>query len=345
MCLVISAVVSVVSTGRQFDGLSTQATNCIRCEIIVRMQGRFSIALGIGLACCQWAAALNPALDVEQYAHTAWTVRDGFFKGIIYAIAQTPDGYLWLETEFGLVRFDGVRSVPWETPPGEHLPGSDIRSLFATRDRRLWIGTTDEYANLRSYAYGLDAADQANNMTVNFTYNLPNATKLVKQKAIGYAFDHWVLSGISQFASGFPAAISFTTTNSENLNGGGDAQRVDVIGNAFSGNIHTFTQWFNTSAFVLPGMNDPGNAGKFDVRQPGVNNNDMAIAKSFPIKSEKRNLAFRWEAYNVFNHTQYAGLNTAAKFTPAGVQTNTLFGEVTSTRTPRVMQGSLRFTF
>jgi hypothetical protein len=202
-----------------------------------------------------------------------------------------------------------------------------------------------EYANLRSYAYGLDGSDQTHNMTINFTYNIPNATMLVKNKLIGYAFDHWVLSGISQFSTGTPAAISFTTTNSENLNGGGDPQRVDVTCNAFSGNIHTFTQWFNASCFALPGMNDPGNAGKYDVRQPGVNNDDMAIAKNFPLKNEKRYFSFRWEAYNVFNHTQYASVNTAAKFTPAGVQTNTLFGEVVSTRTPRVMQGSLRFTF
>lgn len=162
---------------------------------------------------------------------------------------------------------------------------------------------------------------------------------------IGFAFDHWVLSGISQFTTGMPAAISFSTTNSENLNGGGDPQRVDVVGNAFSGDIHKFGQWFNTAAFALPGMNDPGNAGKYDVRQPGVNHNDMAISKNFPVKGERRYFSFRWEAYNVFNHTQFASVNTAAKFTPAGVQTNTLFGTVVSTRTPRVMQGSLRFTF
>ena len=201
------------------------------------------------------------------------------------------------------------------------------------------------YANLRSYAYGLDGADQTHNMTINFTYNIPRATRLVKNKLVGYVFDNWILSGVSQFATGTPAAISFTTTNSANLNGGGDAQRVDVVGNAFSGNIHTFYQWFNPAAFALPGTNDPGNAGKYDVRQPGVNNNDMALAKNFPIRSEKRIITLRWEAYNVFNHTQYATLNTAARFTPAGVQTNTLFGEVVSTRTPRVMQGSLRFTF
>ena len=61
-------------------------------------------------------------LDVSQYAHTAWTVRDGFSLGNIYAMAQTPDGYLWFGTEFGLLRFDGVRSIPWQPPAGQHLP-------------------------------------------------------------------------------------------------------------------------------------------------------------------------------------------------------------------------------
>ena len=70
------------------------------------------VVLSIWLACCSFAFALDPALDISQYAHTAWKVRDGFAKGFIYAIAQTPDGYLWLGTEFGLLRFDGVRAVP-----------------------------------------------------------------------------------------------------------------------------------------------------------------------------------------------------------------------------------------
>ena len=60
---------------------------------------------------------------------------------MIRAIAQTPDGYLWLGTEFGLLRFDGVRAVPWQPPAGQHLPTSDIRSLQGARDGRLWIGT------------------------------------------------------------------------------------------------------------------------------------------------------------------------------------------------------------
>ena len=85
--------------------------------------------------------ALNPALDVSQYAHTAWKIRDGFVKGSVLSIAQTPDGYLWLGTAFGLSRFDGVRNVPWEPPPNQHLPSSVISRLVAARDGTLWIGT------------------------------------------------------------------------------------------------------------------------------------------------------------------------------------------------------------
>jgi ligand-binding sensor domain-containing protein len=99
------------------------------------------------LACCTCASALNPSFDINQYAHNAWTIREGFFKGGISSIAQTPDGYLWLGTEFGLLRFDGVRSTPWEPPAGEHLPGTYIRSLLAARDGRLWIGTREGLAS------------------------------------------------------------------------------------------------------------------------------------------------------------------------------------------------------
>jgi signal transduction histidine kinase/ligand-binding sensor domain-containing protein len=85
--------------------------------------------------------ALDPALDVSQFAHKAWNNREGFPGGIIHAIAQTPDGYLWLGTEFGLFRFDGVRAVPWQGSADQHLPTNKIQSLLVTRDGTLWIGT------------------------------------------------------------------------------------------------------------------------------------------------------------------------------------------------------------
>src|SRR6266567_3409015 len=80
------------------------------------------------------AFALNPALDVSQYAHAAWKIRDGFSKGTIVAIAQTQDGYLWLGTEFGLFRFDGVQAVAWQPPADEQLPNNFIQHLLVGRD-------------------------------------------------------------------------------------------------------------------------------------------------------------------------------------------------------------------
>jgi hypothetical protein len=202
------------------------------------------------------------------------------------------------------------------------------------------------YQNWHNWNYGSDSNDQTHNLVINYVYRIPNASKVLGKNAmVRYTLDGWTLSGIAQFTTGLPVAMSFSTTDGTNLNGGGDAQRMDICGDAYSGSIHTFTQWFNTAAFCRPGTNDPGNAGKYQVRNPGVNNIDAALTKNFPVKSEKRYFSLRWEAYNAFNHTQFSGLNTAARFDPTGKQTNTLFGTVTSTRAPRVMQGSLRFTF
>src|SRR6266446_6412664 len=111
------------------------------------MVGRAVIALGVLVASCRCAFALDPSLEISQYAHTAWRIREGSFKGVIQATAQTPDGYLWLRTEFGLLRFDGKRNVPWQPPAGEQLPSSYIRYLLAARDGTLWIATLKGLAN------------------------------------------------------------------------------------------------------------------------------------------------------------------------------------------------------
>lgn len=86
------------------------------------------------------ALALDPPLQISQYAHTSWTARDGALLGLVFAMAQTPDGYLWLGGSYGMFRFDGIRFVPWQPPKGQSLPGNPY-ALLVSRDGTLWIGT------------------------------------------------------------------------------------------------------------------------------------------------------------------------------------------------------------
>jgi ligand-binding sensor domain-containing protein/signal transduction histidine kinase len=108
-----------------------------------------AVATAIFLACCSIAVALNPSLETSQYAHNSWNVREGFFRGPVNAIEQTPDGYLWVGTEFGLYRFDGVRSVLWHPRGNQSLPSEAIRKLFVALDGTLWVGTDAGLCSLK----------------------------------------------------------------------------------------------------------------------------------------------------------------------------------------------------
>jgi signal transduction histidine kinase/ligand-binding sensor domain-containing protein len=110
-------------------------------KVIAIGKPRDVVVVSLLAALCPCAFALNPSLDVGQYAHTAWTSRNGFSTGNIFGMAQTPDGYFWLGGEFGLFRFDGVRVVRWQPPAGQQLPDRFAFRLVGARDGTLWIGT------------------------------------------------------------------------------------------------------------------------------------------------------------------------------------------------------------
>jgi signal transduction histidine kinase/ligand-binding sensor domain-containing protein len=83
--------------------------------------------------------ALEPAQSISQYAHTAWSRENGRLPAGIRAIAQIPEGRLWLGTDSGLLQFDGVRFQSWK-PPAK-LSSDYVIALSAGRDGSLWIGT------------------------------------------------------------------------------------------------------------------------------------------------------------------------------------------------------------
>ena len=85
--------------------------------------------------------ALNPSLSVRQYLHTSWTQEEGSALPPIQALTQTSDGYLWLGTGKGLMRFDGMRFVEWSPTSGLGFPSLDIRCLRPASGGGLWVGT------------------------------------------------------------------------------------------------------------------------------------------------------------------------------------------------------------
>lgn len=85
------------------------------------------------------AGALDPSRTVKQFDHTSWTIRQGAPSGIV-ALAQSTDGNLWLGTESGLFRFDGITFEAFQPRGGPRFPQSDITALMATNDGGLWIG-------------------------------------------------------------------------------------------------------------------------------------------------------------------------------------------------------------
>lgn len=85
------------------------------------------------------AHALDATRRIGQFHHTAWTVKEGA-PGQITALAQTRDGYLWLATQIGLFRFDGVQFERFDPPDSNAFPATSISTLYAPDSGGLWIG-------------------------------------------------------------------------------------------------------------------------------------------------------------------------------------------------------------
>jgi ligand-binding sensor domain-containing protein/signal transduction histidine kinase len=89
------------------------------------------------------ARALDPALQLSQYVLDHWQVSDGLPENAAVAIARTPDGYLWIGTQEGLARFDGLRFVAFDRGNEAAIPHKWILALHVDRAGKLWIGTQD----------------------------------------------------------------------------------------------------------------------------------------------------------------------------------------------------------
>lgn len=113
---------------------------------------RVSLCLAIILQ-SRISSALDPGRLISQYAHTSWRTQDGFFSGSPNAVTQTTDGYIWIGTRTGLVRFDGLRFAAWASPNQSRSPSFSVVSLLADRDGSLWVGTDTGLARWKNDAW------------------------------------------------------------------------------------------------------------------------------------------------------------------------------------------------
>lgn len=111
------------------------------------------------------APALDPTRSIGQFHHTSWTIANGM-PANIWAIAQTPDDYLWLGSVNGLYRFDGVKV---ERVAADLLPSPSIHALAATADGGLWIGYERPVGTISYLKDG---------KVTNFRINSPNSTSV-----------------------------------------------------------------------------------------------------------------------------------------------------------------------
>jgi hypothetical protein len=234
-------------------------------------------------------------------------------------------------------------------------------------------GTTDAHlTNTRGVNYGPLTLDRTQGLTVNYIYDIPSAARpgtFLDNRVARAALTGWQFSGVGSFSVGAPQTATYTLTNASGaalnrlITGSEDfAPRVVLTCNPNkSRGDRSIFAYVNTSCFGPAPVGSIGNdSGINTVRGPGLNNWDMSLFRKIKYsEKDSRYVQLRLEVYNVFNHTNWTTLNTAAQFNPttgallnAASPTNPLgFGALTANRaagqpgSPRIIQiaGKLYF--
>ena len=99
------------------------------------------LALLILLSPTGFIHSLDPNKQITQYLHDVWQTEDGLPLNDVSDIIQTYDGYLWIGTEEGLVRFDGVKFTVFNKQNTAAMKKSHfVLELFEDKENALWIG-------------------------------------------------------------------------------------------------------------------------------------------------------------------------------------------------------------
>jgi Carboxypeptidase regulatory-like domain len=198
-------------------------------------------------------------------------------------------------------------------------------------------GTPQEFFN-RHGDYGNCAWDKRQIFNLSMVANMPS----FHTHWMDWVFSHWQLAPIFTASTGDHETVSNGTTDSllnSTLRPNVVGDPYNVSGNRYktntSGQITGYT-WFNTSAFNPAPPGNYGDAGAGTITGPGSWDLDMALSRFFPI-TERQQIEFRAEAFNLMNHTQFGDPDTSLSDQAAGV--------IRTAAAPRIMQLALKYTF
>jgi hypothetical protein len=218
-----------------------------------------------------------------------------------------------------------------------------------------------DYTQLKHF-YAPAGFDRRNVFNFQYVYNFPDFrghSKLVQLTAGG-----WEYSGVTRVWGGSPClsgdsptddACDLTVNNGGNLGDGGFGHiRPDYLGGQIK-TSHSHSQpagqnpmWYNPAAFAVPAPGSFGDFGRNTIYGPGILNFNMSLFKNFNF-TENTRIQLRFEAFNVFNHTQWANINTdlgaPTSGTPFSGANAGSSGQITSARDPRQLQLGGKFYF
>ncbi|HUE42115.1 MAG TPA: carboxypeptidase regulatory-like domain-containing protein [Candidatus Sulfotelmatobacter sp.] len=222
------------------------------------------------------------------------------------------------------------------------------------RSDTAFVNSYDPAANRASSTF-----DQRHSLSVSYVYGLP----FFKRPGLSHTLlGGWQVSGITVAQTGLPFTVTNGTTFGDNAgvgNGVGTGSRPDLVGDPRASIPQTeFPDVrgpviFNPAAFALPTGLTFGNVGRNTLNYPGRLNFDFGTFKRFAI-NERAGFEFKWECFNLFNHTQFdqidnqgLGTNGIAMDTanPGANLDSSNFLHLTGAHAPRRMQFGLRFYF
>lgn len=222
--------------------------------------------------------------------------------------------------------------------------------LAYTWSRSLTTATGDgtavtQYFTPRERMYG--PYGRSHIVKVNYLYELPRLGERLNNKLVGAILDRWSVSGITSFSSGSPFTPSASYNYTVDTTGSGESARITVVGDPYlPKDQRTFYKNFNTAAFAPTPVGSFGNAGVGIMTGPSIDNWDISLTKGVPLGlGEGRSMQFRAEFYNAFNHTQFSGYDTTARFDRQGNQISTTFGSYSAAASARKIAFSLRLKF